>query len=51
MPVKQGVGVRTMPVNTGHGKKLDKSGESHSELTYLYTKVATIGPLVLEAHH
>ena len=36
IPVEQDMGVRTIPVNIGHGKKLDKTSKSHSELTYLY---------------
>ena len=51
IPVKQDMGVRTIPVDTGHGKQLDKSSKSHSESTYLYMKMATVVPLPLEAHH
>ena len=51
IPVKQDVEVRTIPVDTGHGKQLDKSGKSHSKSTYLFTKMATFVPLTLEAHH
>ena len=46
--MEQDMGKRTIPVKTGH-RKIEKSSKSQSELTCLFTKVATAVPLDLEA--